>query len=227
MQSLHIPYDSFSNVNGRVWILWFPWNHALVLWTHLVCHASRLHQIRIIFLALDELQSKALVLYCRPESAVEEGKKPHGGRNTEDKREQNVRDDTQDKPGSKKKGKGKKGKKGKGRGKKSNREASEKDKAALKDFLESLKGSRRLMVRTSSLCSLLSLLQMKAKPWTSLTHVHVSLADLDAQQRCNALHSAERGQWEESLWPRHQEDQRCDHCGRQWRNTHAAPPPAR
>ncbi|XP_062268362.1 coiled-coil domain-containing protein 80 [Platichthys flesus] len=82
----------------------------------------------------------------RPESTVEEDKKTHGGRNSEDKREQNVKDDTQEKPGSKKKGKGKKGKKGKGRGKKSNREASDEDKAALKDFLESLKGNRRLML---------------------------------------------------------------------------------
>ncbi|XP_037607814.1 coiled-coil domain-containing protein 80 [Sebastes umbrosus] len=82
----------------------------------------------------------------RPGSAVEEGKRRHGGKNSEDKKEQNVKDDTREKPSSKKKGKGKKGKKGKGRGKKSNREASEKDKTALKEFLDSLKGTRRLML---------------------------------------------------------------------------------
>nr|XP_019937182.1 PREDICTED: coiled-coil domain-containing protein 80-like isoform X2 [Paralichthys olivaceus] len=82
----------------------------------------------------------------RPESTVEEGRRTHGGRNSEDKKEQNVKDDSQEKQGSKKKGKGKKGKKGKGRGKKSNREASDKDKSALKEFLESLKGKRRLML---------------------------------------------------------------------------------
>ncbi|KAM9820156.1 coiled-coil domain-containing protein 80 [Neosynchiropus ocellatus] len=51
-----------------------------------------------------------------------------------------------DKQGSKKKGKGKKGRKGKGRGKKSSREASETDKAALKEFLNKFRGTRRLMV---------------------------------------------------------------------------------
>ncbi|XP_028273023.1 coiled-coil domain-containing protein 80 isoform X2 [Parambassis ranga] len=82
----------------------------------------------------------------RPESAVEKGKNRHGGQNSEDKTEPNAKGDTQEKQSSKKKGKGKKGKKGKGRGKKSNREASEKDKAALKDLLDKLKGSRRLML---------------------------------------------------------------------------------
>ncbi|XP_070781139.1 coiled-coil domain-containing protein 80 [Enoplosus armatus] len=83
----------------------------------------------------------------RPDSAVEEeGKKIHGGKNREDKKEENVKDDTQEKQSSKKKGKGKKGKRGKGRGKKSNREASEKDKTALKELLDSLKGTRRLML---------------------------------------------------------------------------------
>ncbi|KAK5851930.1 hypothetical protein PBY51_023443 [Eleginops maclovinus] len=82
----------------------------------------------------------------RPDSAVEEGKRTHGGKNSDEKKEQNVEDDTQEKQISKKKGKGKKGKKGKGRGKKSNREASEKDKTALKEFLDRLKGSRRLML---------------------------------------------------------------------------------
>ncbi|XP_044189895.1 coiled-coil domain-containing protein 80 [Thunnus albacares] len=81
----------------------------------------------------------------RPDSAAEEGTKRHGLENSEDKKE-NVKDDTQEKQSSKKKGKGKKGKKGKGRGKKSSREASEKDKTALKEFMGNLKGSRRLML---------------------------------------------------------------------------------
>ncbi|KAM7392999.1 hypothetical protein PAMA_007899 [Pampus argenteus] len=76
----------------------------------------------------------------RPDSTVEEGKK-----RSEDEKE-NVKDDTLEKQSSKKKGKGKKGKKGKGRGKKSNREASEQDKTALKEFMDNLKGTRRLMV---------------------------------------------------------------------------------
>ncbi|CAK6959366.1 coiled-coil domain-containing protein 80 [Scomber scombrus] len=81
----------------------------------------------------------------RPDSPVEEGKKRHGSKNSEDTTE-NVKEDTQEKQSSKKKGKGKKGKKGKGRGKKSNREASEKDKTALKEFMDNLKGTRRLML---------------------------------------------------------------------------------
>ncbi|XP_010735397.3 coiled-coil domain-containing protein 80 [Larimichthys crocea] len=80
----------------------------------------------------------------RTDSAVEEGKKRH--KNSENKKEEKAKEETQEKQSSKKKGKGKKGKKGKGRGKKSNREASEKDKAALKEFLDSLKGTRRLML---------------------------------------------------------------------------------
>ncbi|XP_038590666.1 coiled-coil domain-containing protein 80 isoform X1 [Micropterus salmoides] len=82
----------------------------------------------------------------RPDSTLEEGKRRHGGKNSEDTKEDNVKDHTQEKQSSKKKGKGKKGKKGKGRGKKSNREASEKDITALKAFLDSLKGTRRLML---------------------------------------------------------------------------------
>ncbi|KAG8010655.1 Coiled-coil domain-containing protein 80, partial [Nibea albiflora] len=81
----------------------------------------------------------------RTDSAVEEGKKRH--KSSENKKEEKAKEETQEKQGrEKKKGKGKKGKKGKGRGKKSNREASEKDKAALKEFLDSLKGTRRLML---------------------------------------------------------------------------------
>lgn len=82
---------------------------------------------------------------------MEEGKKKHGLKNSEDMTE-NVKDDTQEKQSSKKKGKGKKGKKGKGRGKKSNRETSEMDKTALKEFIDNLKGTRRLMVRNFSFC---------------------------------------------------------------------------
>lgn len=108
------------------------------------------------FFVLDEHQSKPFVLYYRPDPAVEEGKKKHGGKNSEDEKDQNVKDDVQEKQTSKKKGKGKKGKKGKGRGKKSNREVSEKDKTALKEFLDSLRGTRRLMVRTFSIFELSS-----------------------------------------------------------------------
>ncbi|RVE65718.1 hypothetical protein OJAV_G00119180 [Oryzias javanicus] len=79
----------------------------------------------------------------RPHSAVENVKK---NRNTEEKVEPGVKADIQDKQSSKKKNKKKKGKKGKGRGKKSSREASEEDKAALKKLLDSLRGSRRLML---------------------------------------------------------------------------------
>lgn len=93
------------------------------------------------------IKVKFFVSHCRPGSTVEEGKKIHGEKNSEDKKEQNINEDTQEKQSSKKKGKGKKGKKGKGRGKKSNREASETDLTALKEFLDSLKGTRRLMVR--------------------------------------------------------------------------------
>ncbi|KAM3874346.1 coiled-coil domain-containing protein 80 [Diretmus argenteus] len=82
----------------------------------------------------------------RHDSTVEGAKKKHEVKNSEDKKERDRKDDSQEKINSKKKGKGKKGKKGKGKGKKSNREASEKDKTALKEFLESLKGTRRLMV---------------------------------------------------------------------------------
>ncbi|XP_047424945.1 coiled-coil domain-containing protein 80 [Mugil cephalus] len=84
----------------------------------------------------------------RPEE-VDEGKKRHGGKKNDDKTQVNVKDGTQEKQSSKKKGKGKKGKKGKGRGKKSNREATEKDKTALKDFVDSLKGTRRLMLMST------------------------------------------------------------------------------
>lgn len=101
------------------------------------------------------------LFYRRPESTVEEGKKRHGGKNSEDQKAENVKEDIQEKQSSKKKGKGKKGKKGKGRGKKSNKEASEKDKTALKEFLDSLRGTRRLMVRTFSfLLPALSLILM-------------------------------------------------------------------
>ncbi|XP_036070320.1 coiled-coil domain-containing protein 80 isoform X2 [Oryzias melastigma] len=83
------------------------------------------------------------VVKDRPHSAVENVKK---NRNTQEKVEPGVKADIQDKQSSKKKNKKKKGKKGKGRGKKSSREASEEDKAALKKLLDSLRGSRRLML---------------------------------------------------------------------------------
>ncbi|XP_076020130.1 coiled-coil domain-containing protein 80 [Genypterus blacodes] len=81
-----------------------------------------------------------------PDSAVEAGMKKHGAKDVKEKNEEKAKEDTQQKQSSKKKGKGKKGKKGKGRGKKSNREASEKDKTALTEFLGSFRGTRRLMV---------------------------------------------------------------------------------
>ncbi|KAL4004818.1 protein neuralized [Sarotherodon galilaeus] len=79
-------------------------------------------------------------------ASVEEGKKRNVEKNNGDKTEQSGKENKKEKERSKKKGRGKKGKKRKGRGKKSNREASEKDKTALKEFLDSLKGTRRLMV---------------------------------------------------------------------------------
>ncbi|XP_029372217.1 coiled-coil domain-containing protein 80 [Echeneis naucrates] len=91
-------------------------------------------------------KSNEEVKKIRLDSAVEEGKKQQGGGQSEDTKEKNVKDEAQEKQSSKKKGKGKKGKKGKGRGKKSNREVSEKEKTALKEFLDSLKGTRRLML---------------------------------------------------------------------------------
>ncbi|CAL9683767.1 unnamed protein product [Knipowitschia caucasica] len=53
-----------------------------------------------------------------------------------------------EKASSKKKGKGKKGKK-KGRGRTSIREVSDRDRAILKDFVNALKGTRRLMIISS------------------------------------------------------------------------------
>ncbi|KAM9734410.1 coiled-coil domain-containing protein 80 [Menidia menidia] len=80
----------------------------------------------------------------RAHSTMEEGRKTHGGQKHEDKTEPNVKPDTKNKETERKKGKGKKGKKGKGRGKKSNSEDEEK--TALKTFLDSFRGSRRLML---------------------------------------------------------------------------------
>ena len=67
----------------------------------------------------------------KPDDKTEEQKKTNVGKS---------------KNSSKKKGKGKKGKKGKGRGRKSDGGMSEKDQAALREFLEVLRGKRRLMV---------------------------------------------------------------------------------
>ncbi|XP_074546061.1 coiled-coil domain-containing protein 80 [Halichoeres trimaculatus] len=99
----------------------------------------------------------------RPDSpSVDEGKKRNGGEHTDDKKEHKLEDNTQEKQSTKKKGKGKKGKKGKGRGKKSSREASEKDKTALKEFLDTFKGMRRLMlISTPSREATLFLQQME------------------------------------------------------------------
>uniref|UniRef100_A0A8C7XKT4 Coiled-coil domain containing 80 like 2 n=1 Tax=Oryzias sinensis TaxID=183150 RepID=A0A8C7XKT4_9TELE len=83
------------------------------------------------------------VVKDRPPSTVENMKK---SRNTEEKVEPGLKADIQDKQISKTKNKKKKGKKGKGRGKKSSKEASEEDKAALNKLLESLRGSRRLLL---------------------------------------------------------------------------------
>lgn len=102
----------------------------------------------MLFLVLDGHQSdRFYILYCSARPSVKEGKKKHGEKNNGDQTEQSGKENRKEKPKSKKKGKGKKGKKRKGRGKKSNREASEKDKAALKEFFDGLKGTRRLMVR--------------------------------------------------------------------------------
>ncbi len=119
--------------------------------SHLVCNASpsAYTRWRCAILVLDQHQHFFL-FSCRLDPIVEEGRIRQGEKNTEDKKGDNVKEDTQEKQSSKKKGKGKKGKKGKGRGKKSNREASERDKTALKEFLDSLKGTRRLMVRNVS-----------------------------------------------------------------------------
>ena len=132
---------------------------------------------------------------------MEGGKKI--GKNSEDKKEENVKD-TQEKQSSKKKGKGKKGKKGKGRGKKSHKEASEKDKTALKEFLDSLKGTRRLMVRTLSfVCPYFILLSLilihtcmtfPSSIWSAASvcvYVVLALVDLNAHHRCNAIQPAE------------------------------------
>ncbi|XP_057675835.1 coiled-coil domain-containing protein 80 [Corythoichthys intestinalis] len=73
----------------------------------------------------------------RPHTEVDEGLKKNVEESKKDERKDN----------SKKKGKGKKGKKGKG--KKSQKEASEKDKTALKEFLDHLKGKRRLMLMST------------------------------------------------------------------------------
>lgn len=78
---------------------------------------------------------------------MEEDKKAHQEKKSGNKKEQNAKEDTQEHH-SKKNGKGKKRKKGKGRGKKSSREASQTDMKALKEFLDSFRGTRRLMVRT-------------------------------------------------------------------------------
>ncbi|XP_027881053.1 coiled-coil domain-containing protein 80 [Xiphophorus couchianus] len=81
----------------------------------------------------------------KPPSSTDKGKEKNGGQNTKNK-EPNIKTETEKKQSTKKKGKGKKGKKGKGRGKKSSREVNEEDKTALRIFLDSMRGSRRLML---------------------------------------------------------------------------------
>ncbi|CAJ1070800.1 coiled-coil domain-containing protein 80 [Xyrichtys novacula] len=103
-------------------------------------------------------KSREEVTKDRFDPDVEEGRKRNEAKNSEVKKG----DNTQEKQSTKKKGKGKKGKKGKGRGKKSNREASDKDKAALKEFLDTFKGTRRLMlISTPSKEATLYLQQME------------------------------------------------------------------
>ncbi|MED6280077.1 hypothetical protein CHARACLAT_007191, partial [Characodon lateralis] len=80
----------------------------------------------------------------RPPSAADEGKKRAGGQNSKNKEKTNINADTENKEKANKKGKRNKGKKGKG--KKTNREVNEEDKTALGTFLESIRGSRRLML---------------------------------------------------------------------------------
>ncbi|MEQ2261888.1 hypothetical protein XENORESO_017427 [Xenotaenia resolanae] len=80
----------------------------------------------------------------RPPSPTDKGKKRAGGQNSKNKEKTNINADTENKEKAKKKGKRNKGKKGKG--KKTNREVSEDDKTALGTFLESIRGSRRLML---------------------------------------------------------------------------------
>lgn len=133
----------------------------------------------MLFFLSAGLTSKSFFLfYCRSDSTVVEGDKIHGGENSEDEKERDAKDDTQEKQGSKKKGKGKKGKKGKGRGKKSNREASEKDKTALKEFVDSLKGARRLMVRAFpfSFCNLLSAIVSLSFVCLMYSGIHITYA---------------------------------------------------
>ncbi|KAK5620199.1 hypothetical protein CRENBAI_000696 [Crenichthys baileyi] len=80
----------------------------------------------------------------RPPSPTDEGKKTARGQNSKNKEKTNIKADTETKEKAKKKGKRNKGKKGKG--KKTNREVSEEDETALGTFLESIRGSRRLML---------------------------------------------------------------------------------
>lgn len=149
---LHATSDTFRELLKLRVLICAP------IWYSISIH---LNQANMLFSVLDEHQSIFCMLYFRPDSTVEEGKKIHGGKNSEGKKEQNAKEGTQEKKNSKKKGKGKKGN---GRGKKSNREASETDITALREFLDSLRGTRRLMVRTFSFC-ILSFTPNPVKLW--------------------------------------------------------------
>ncbi|XP_056146422.1 coiled-coil domain-containing protein 80 [Lampris incognitus] len=92
----------------------------------------------------EALKSKEEVKINRHDSAVEGGKKTYQVKHSEDKtKEERKRADSKGKTNPKKKGRGKKGK---GRGKKSNSETSDEEKTPMKEFVDSLKGKRRLMV---------------------------------------------------------------------------------
>ncbi|XP_043076913.1 coiled-coil domain-containing protein 80 [Puntigrus tetrazona] len=84
---------------------------------------------------------------------VSEADKMHAGAqsNFDTLNEEMNGEQTDDHSSSKKKGKGKDGKKKKGKGgrRKSQREADDKEKAALKEFMQNLKGRRRLLVISS------------------------------------------------------------------------------
>ncbi|XP_077593291.1 coiled-coil domain-containing protein 80 [Stigmatopora nigra] len=88
--------------------------------------------------APDILKGKEEVKEERPHLTLEKGL----GKNIEENKKEK---DAKESP--RKKGKGNKGKKGKG--KKSSKEASEKDKTALNEFLDHLKGKRRLMLMST------------------------------------------------------------------------------
>ncbi|KAM6986380.1 coiled-coil domain-containing protein 80 [Aplochiton taeniatus] len=89
----------------------------------------------------EDSRGKGPVSISRYDSSVENrGRKHTAGGDKSEEPTKTVEDQNK----QRKKGKGKK--KGKGRGKKSNREMTEKERKAMKEFVESLKGNRRLML---------------------------------------------------------------------------------